>query len=133
MHSWADLTAGIGAGHPTLLVCERQERTVVREARKQGGLTTHCLLVVGHEGAAGAPRSTTARRARGEAEQQARLLLKDPNERLDGLSEGTFQHETEVRPGCVQLRVHHTPHPGQQPGGYDRLRVVGSVQFMAPD
>lgn len=120
---WACMAAALAAGHPTFVLGERVEAANVRLAKKHGDSYCHCMLVVGFEGALGAPQSSDRRSASTRGDQTPpRLLVKDPCN-AERLLEATFA--ANLGSGAVQLRVHHR-------GGcslVDRYRVKGSVHF----
>lgn len=127
---WVELVAAVCGGHPTYLLCERLEAVYVRLANQrahgddgQGRSHSHCLLVVGVEGAGGI--ACTSNRRGGAP----RLLLKDPCcEERDRLIEATFEAEAGVATvgwQRVQLRALHANGRGVE----SRYRVRGSVRF----
>lgn len=118
---WSGMATALAAGHPTFVLGERVEAAGIRLAKKHGDSYCHCLLIVGFEGALGAPQSSDRRGtgARG-MRTPPRLLVKDPCDAAR-LLEATFDSSA-VDSGAVRLHVHHW-------GGIDRFWVKGSVQF----
>ena len=87
---WACMAAALAAGHPTCVLGERVEAANVRLAKKHGDSYCHCMLVVGFEGALGAPQSSDRRSASTRGDQTPpRLLVKDPCN-AERLLEATF-------------------------------------------
>lgn len=117
------MAAALAASHPTFVLAQRVEADTIRLAKKHGDSYCLCMLVVGFEGALGAPRSSDRRSSSTRGVQMPpRLLVKDPCH-AERLLEATFA--ANFGSGAVQLRVYHR-------GGcslVDRYRVKGSVHF----